>query len=66
MTQAERAADYVTREELADAVQAICDHVDARLDAQMAFNRRFFLVIVRKLFDDPTELRAALDELNES
>lgn len=65
MTQAEQSVTYVTSEELADAVQAICDHVDSQLTAQMAFNRRFFLIILRKLFEDPAELRAALDELEE-
>ena len=79
MTQAEQSVTYVTTEELADAVQAICDHVDSQLGqvdsqlghmdsqltAQMAFNRRFFLIILRKLFEDPAELRAALDELEE-
>ena len=79
MTQAEQSVTYVTTEELADAVQAICDHVDSQLGqvdsqlghmdsqltAQMAFNRRFFLIILRKLFEDPAEFRAALDELDE-
>ena len=93
MTQAEQSVTYVTSEELADAVQAICDHVDSQLGqvdsqlghmdsqlghmdsqlghmdsqltAQMAFNRRFFLIILRKLFEDPAEFRAALDELEE-
>lgn len=66
MAQAEQSVAYVSNEELADAVQAICDHMDAQLTAQMAFNRRFFLIILRKLFDDPAELRAVLDELDES